>query len=608
MTQMCFEEKDCMMDKKRSINCTLLIAAIISLAAVSTEGAGTGRIVFDDLVEIVAQHQYEAVRPQSRSAIALHFKVKDTWHFYADEETAPGEMNLKVKAQADGLVFDEPVFGESHSYFDKSSGRQLQTFSGEFTVYVPFVVEPGASGEVDIAVSFDGAVCSESLCQRPPFDKLLTRLEVLADAAMDAPAFELPQRAEPKIAAEARPIATVVALALALLAGLLLNLMPCVWPVIPIIVMRLVEQAKESRARSIGLGLAFCGGIMLFFVALALANIVLQVGFDTVFQWGDHFRNPAVLIAMVLLLVVLAMFMFGIFTIGIPSSVAGKASGAKGIAGSIGMGLLAAILATPCSFAILTVAFAWAQTQPLPLGTVAILLMGAGMACPYVILTSMPRLLEWIPKPGRWMEMIKQALGFILLVIAIKMLAALPQARAVAVLYCAIGFAVAVWMWGTWVSFSTPTRRKRIVRTVAVAIAVLSALWLLPEKKELIDWQEYDAQDVARARLEGQPVLLEFMAEWCLSCKTVEKMVYSRKDVAELIERKGVLAVRADTTLRDYPATIDLWEVYREPAVPVSILLLPDNPDPVHLRGVLIREDLTKELLKLANKKDDELE
>ena len=605
------------MEKKHLIDRALLIAVIVVLAAgstvlarpaASTEGAPTGRIAFDDLVEIVAQHQYEAVRPESRSAIALHFKVKDTWHFYADAKTAPGQMNLTVEAQADGLVFDEPVFPESHSYFDKSSRQQLETFSGEFTVYVPFEVDAGASGEVDIAVAFDGAVCSDIQCQRPPFDKLSTRLVVSADAAMDAPAFELPQKVEPKIAAKARPIATVVALALALLAGLVLNLMPCVWPVIPIIVMRLVEQAKQSRARSVALGLAFCGGIMLFFVALAMANIILQVWFDTVFQWGDHFRNPAVLIAMVLLLVVLAMFMFGTFTIGIPSSVAGKASGAKGIAGSIGMGFLAAILATPCSFAILTVAFAWAQTQPLPLGTVAILLMGAGMACPYVILTSMPRLLAWIPKPGRWMEMIKQALGFTLLVIAIKMLAGLPDVRAIAVLYCAIGFAVAVWMWGTWVSFSTPTRRKRIVRTVAVLIAVLSALWLLPEKKELIDWQEYDAESIAQARLEGQPVLLEFMAEWCLSCKTVEKIVYSRKDIAELIEQKGVLAVRADTTLRDYPATIDLRDVYREPAVPVTILLLPDNPDPVRLRGVLIRKDLTKELIKLANKKDDKLE
>ena len=595
-----------MMDKKHSIGRTLLIAAIVSLAATSSEGAG--RIAFDDLVEIVAQHQHESLRPESRSAIALHFKVKDTWHFYADAKTAPGGMNLKVNAQADGLVFDEPVFGESHSYFDKSSGKQLAAFSGEFTVYVPFAVAPSASGQVDIAVSFDGAICSESLCQRPPFDKLLTRITVASDAAMDVPAFEIFQRAEPKIAAAARPIATVVALALALLAGLILNLMPCVWPVIPIIVMRLVEQAKQSRAQSVALGLAFCGGIMLFFVALALANIILQVGFGTVFQWGDHFRNPAILIAMVLLLVVLAMFMFGTFTIGIPSSVAGKSSGANGIAGSIGMGFLAAILATPCSFAVLTAAFAWAQTQPLLLGTVAILLIGAGMACPYVILTSMPRLLAWIPKPGKWMEMIKQALGFILLIIAVKMLAALPQARAVAVLYCAVVFAVAVWMWGTWVSFSTPARRKRIVRAVAVVIAVLSALLLLGEKKELIDWQQYDAQRVAQARLAGQPVLLEFMAEWCLSCKTVEKTVYSRNDIADLIEQKGVLAVRADTTLRDYPATIDLRDVYREPGVPVTILLLPDNPEPVRLPGVLIRKDLTKELTKLANKKEGKSE
>ncbi len=176
-----------MVDKKLSFNRALLIAVLVALAAgstvlakpaASTEGAPTGRIAFNDLVEIVAQHQYEAVRPESRSAIALHFKVKDTWHFYADATTAPGGMNLKIKAQADGLVFDEPVFGESHSYFDKSSRQHLQTFSGEFTVYMPFAVAPDASGEVDIAVSFDGAVCSESLCQRPPPRRFCSRVQV----------------------------------------------------------------------------------------------------------------------------------------------------------------------------------------------------------------------------------------------------------------------------------------------------------------------------------------------------------------------------------------------------------------------------------------------
>ena len=101
---------------------------------------------------------------------------------------------------------------------------------------------------------------------------------------------------------------------------------------------------------------------------------------------------------------------------------------------------------------------------------------------------------------------------------------------------------------------------------------------------------------------EGRPVLIEFMADWCLSCKTVEKTVYSRKDIADLIEQKGLLAVRADTTLRDYPATIGLKDVYNEPAVPVTVLLLPGHEEPVKLRGILIRDSLTELLNELPDK------
>lgn len=563
-------------------------------------------IAYRDLVEISAKQQYASVRPDTDSAIALHFKLKDTWHFYADEETAPGRMNLKINPEAEGVEFGDVIFPPSKSYFDKSSNLQLKAFSDEFTVYLLFSVAASAAGNVEVRISFDGAVCSQMQCQLPSFKKLITNVNVSADAAMEDAAFQLPVITPQPSAVEADGVGDAVtvylALPLAIFAGLILNIMPCVWPVIPIIVMRLLEQAKHSRARSVALGLAFSGGIILFFVAMAVVNIALRVGFDTVFQWGDHFRNPAFLIAMVLLMVVLAMFMFGVFSIGIPASVAGRAGSGKGFAGSVVMGFLAAVLATPCSFAILTVAFAWAQTQQLFLSTVAILLIGVGMALPYLVLTSIPKLLERIPKPGRWMDFFKQALGFVLLVIAVKLLSALPDEQKIATLYCCAVFAFSVWMWGTWVTYSTAKLRKWITRTAAVVISVIAGFTLLPQQTELIDWRDYDAAVINEAVVEKKPVLIEFMADWCLSCKTVEKTVYNRKDIADLIEQKGVLAVRADTTLRDYPATIDLKDIYREPAVPVTILLLPGQKDPAKLRGIMIRNSLVEHLDKLPDK------
>ena len=387
------------------------------------------------------------------------------------------------------------------------------------------------------------------------------------------------------------------ALGLAFLAGLSLNIMPCVWPVLPLIVMRIVEQAKQDKGKSIAMGLAFCLGILLFFASLAGANIVLQVFYGTVLQWGDQFRSPAFVAGMALLLVVLAQFCFGVFTIGVPSSIASKSGSGKGYSGAVGMGFLAAILSTPCSFAILAAAFAWAQAQPLLPATVAIMVIGVGMAVPYAILTSMPGLLSRLPKAGRWMELFKQAIGFVLLVIAVKLIGALPQARRMGVLYFAVVLGFCVWMWGSWVSYDTKLSRKWLIRIIAMALAV-AAGWsfLRAPAGGLIDWQSYDANLIESARAEGKPVLIKFTADWCLSCQAVEKIVYSRKDVAKLIKEKGVLAIKADTTTEDLPATFALKNVYNEPGVPVSMLFMPGEKEPVRWRGISFADELKKAL------------
>jgi thiol:disulfide interchange protein len=379
--------------------------------------------------------------------------------------------------------------------------------------------------------------------------------------------------------------------------------MPCVWPMLPLIVMRLVEQAKRSKGKSIAMGLLFCLGILLFFATLAGANIILQLFYGTVLQWGDQFRSPVFVTAMALLLVVLALFMFDVFTVAIPSSVAAKSGSGKGYLGTVGMGFVAAVLSTPCSFALLAAAFAWAQAQPLLLAAVAIMVIGIGMAAPYAILTSMPGLLSRLPKAGRWMELFKQAIGFVLLGIAVKLIGALPQMSRMGVLYFAVVLGFCVWMWGSWVSYNTKLSRKWLIRIVAIVLAVAAGwLFLRAPAKERISWQSYDANLIEKARAERKPVLIKFTAGWCSSCQVVEKIVYSRKDVAKLIKEKGVLAIKADTTTKDLPATLALKNVYNEPGVPVSMLFVPGEKEPVRWRGMSFANELKTLLEKLPSK------
>ena len=284
--------------------------------------------------------------------------------------------------------------------------------------------------------------------------------------------------------------------------------------------------------------------------------------------------------------------MFGLFTFSVPSSISSKTGEGKGYAGAVGMGFLAAILSTPCSFAILAAAFAWAQSQPLGLATLGIMMIGVGMAAPYAILVSMPGLLKRTPKPGRWMELFKQGIGFILLIIAVKLIVAVPEPLRKGVLYFSVALGFCIWMWGGWVDYNTKLIHKWLVRVIAVVLAVAAGFYFLKPAEKLIDWQKYDANVIEKELSQNRPVLIKFTADWCLSCQVVEKKVYGRADIAALIEEKAVLAIKADTTTRKMLATIALKEVYHEPGVPVSILYLPGKDEPIRWREFFFGDEL----------------
>ncbi len=594
------------------ILCTLCILAANVYSSDETASAPDSTVSSDvisiDIVTISVEQQHDFVNPHSKSALAVRFQLKENWHFYASAETAPGGMNLKLSPSSDKdlINFSEPIFPHSQLYFDKALGIKLNVFSDNFTVYLPFRAADIKTASTEdilegVQIAVEGAVCSDIQCRVPDFDDLSTEIRISFGSAIGEDKFTLPdlkeppRKGSPSATNQWASYSTWFALGLAFLAGLILNIMPCVWPVLPLIVMRIVVQTKQSKGISIVMGLAFCLGILLFFASLAGANIILRIFYGTVLQWGDQFRNPAFIAGMALLLIVLALFMFGLFTISVPSSIAGKSGSGKGYSGAIGMGFLAAILSTPCSFGILAAAFAWAQAQPLLPATVAIMIIGVGMAMPYAVLTSMPGLLKRLPKAGRWMELFKQAIGFVLLVIAVKLITALPETRRMGMLYFALILAFCIWMWSVWVSYNTKLIHKWLIRILAVVLAVAGGWVFLPAPAdELIDWQHYDEASIQTALTQQRPVLIEFMADWCLSCKTVEKIVYSRKDIAELIEQKGVLAIKADTTEKDFPATLALKNTYNEPGVPVSMLFVPGEKEPVKWRGILFADELKK--------------
>jgi len=546
----------------------------------------------------------EPARMGGQLGISIVFTGTHDLHYYASPKTAPAPgLELKVEAESDAFDFGKAVFPRWQVITDPT-GAKVEVYAGNFTVFIAITVakSPAQTGAAGAEVKIAGITCTSMLCL-PPFEKTLQATidwsrrdswkQIDLQAATDT--------GTPADVAAAPAYSTWFALALAFAAGLALNVMPCVWPILPIVIMRIVDRARAGRRQSMMMGLAFCAGILLFFACVAGANIILHSFYDRTLSWGDHLRNPVIVTALALLMVVMALFMFGVFTVTVPSSIAGKSGSGKGYAGSVGMGFLAAILSTPCSFGILTVAFVWAQGQSLPLGTLAIMVIGLGMALPYAILTSMPGWLNRLPQGGRWTDLFKQALGFLLLLIAVKLVKAVPEANKVSLLYFAVVLSFCVWMWGTWVTFGTKLSPKILVRGMAVVLAV-SAFWFF-FRPEIVDWKSYDRVVIETARSESTPVLVKFTAGWCTNCEVVDKFVYQRKDVARLIDRKGVVAVKGDTTEANQPATLDLKNVYNEPGVPVTILFLPGRAEPVRLHNLFFGDELIEWLEKLPDKK-----
>jgi len=543
----------------------------------------------------------EPARIGEKAGIAVIFEGTDDLHYYAKAETAPAAgLDLKVEAKSDNFDFGQTLFPKWHLFTDPLNNK-IEVYEGHFTIFIPItaVKTPTKTAVIDksdIEVKIAGIACTSKICL-PPFEKTLqTKIDWSGRSSWKNISSTETDIDKPKTIKETG-YSIPFALALAFLAGLSLNIMPCVWPVLPLIVMRIVEQAKAGKKQSKAMGFAFCLGILLFFASLAVANIILQIFYGTVLQWGDQYRNPIFVAGMVILLVVLALLMFGVFNISVPSSIAGKSGTGKGYSGAIGTGFLAAILSTPCGFGILAFAFGWAQAQHWLLATVVIMVIGVGMAVPYAILTSIPGLLKHLPKPGQWMELFKQGIGFVLLIIAVKLIGALPQIYRTNVLYFAVVLGFCIWMWGRWISFNTKPARKWIIRITAVIIVFAAGWVFLPTPSgEQILWQDYDATVIDSALAEGRPVLIKFTADWCLSCQAVDKIVYHRKDIAKLIEEKAVLAIKADTTAKDYPATLALKNTYNEPGVPVTILSIPGAEEPVKFHEIFFAGKL-KELL-----------
>ena len=380
------------------------------------------------------------------------------------------------------------------------------------------------------------------------------------------------------------------ALLFALIGGLILNLMPCVLPVLSIKVLGFIHQAGDDPAKARQHGLVFTAGVLISFLALAAVLIALRAGGEQL-GWGFQLQSPAFLVILSVIIFVFGLSLFGVFEIGTSLvGLGGRADSGSGLGGSFMSGVLATVVATPCTAPFMGVALGYALTQSAAQSLAIFGFLGLGMALPYLTLSSVPALLKYVPKPGAWMESFKQFMGFLMMATVVWLLWVLnlqtdPNLVAL-VMVLLVMVSLGSWILGRWGGISAGSRTRIAARSVATVIVIASLAAVLsqvpaPAKAERaamtpansagLEWQPFSRQLVQDLRATGNPVFVDFTAAWCLSCQVNKRVALNDSRVVERFETLGVAAVQADWTSRDPEITRALAEFGRN-SVPLYVL------------------------------------
>ncbi len=392
--------------------------------------------------------------------------------------------------------------------------------------------------------------------------------------------------------AAAAPDNLAATLLLAFLGGLILNLMPCVFPVLGIKILGFVNQAGHRRSAVVMHGVVFTIGVLLSFWVLAGALAVLRAG-GAELGWGFQLQSAPFVYAIAVLMLVFALNMSGVFEFGLrATAVGGKLQSKDGYGGSFFTGVLATVVATPCSAPFLAPALGTALAVSTVESFTIFTAIAIGLSAPYLLLSIFPRAVKLLPRPGAWMETFKQFMAFPLYgtvgALVWVLAAQLSEDGFLMALLSLVLIAMAVWMYGRWTAPGASARRVRfgIAGLVVVGALGLATGWPRAAAPTAVTWEPWSTEAVAKLRAEGRIIYVDFTARWCATCQTNKKLVFGSAEVLKTFADKKVATLRADWTNRDPKITAEL-AAYNRSAVPFNVVWRPGKDAPVILPEIL---------------------
>lgn len=403
----------------------------------------------------------------------------------------------------------------------------------------------------------------------------------------------------------------------AFLGGLILNIMPCVLPVIALKILGFVGQAREHPHRVRKLGLIYAAGVLVSFLVLA----ALVIGVKTAGHqagWGMQFRSPVFIVILAALVTLVALNLFGVFEVtmsGAAMNTMDRLAGRHGNTGAFFNGVLATTLATPCSAPFLAPALGFAFIQSAPVIVIFFLCIGAGLAMPYVVLSCQPAWLKLLPKPGPWMEKFKVAMGFPMLATTVwlyDVASAFYGDRTWWLGIFLVLLALGAWIYGTFIQRGT--RGKPFAWAAMVFLLATGYLYALEmnlrwrtvledlgsislqESADGIAWQKWSPAAVAAAHAEGRPVLVDFTARWCTTCRVNKSTALEIPSVREKLKAINAVALLGDYTKFPDDITEELARFGRA-AVPLVLVYPADASQPPQILPALLTPGIVLEAL-----------
>ena len=482
-----------------------------------------------------------AVVPGKPIRLAAHLKLHPGWHVYSKD---PGDSGIPTKIEwklPAGFTAGELVWPE-HLVIKEPGNIVVNAYHDKLVLGAPIQVPADIKEkEITFRAKVSWLVCEE-ICI--PGDAEIELTLPVAQSAEPANTDLFP-KTETRTGSSGGATSLWQNLLLGFLGGLILNVMPCVLPVIALKILGFVHQAGQSRGRSLRLGLAFTGGVFAFFLGLAALIAGLRAA-GTELNWAFQFQNPWFVGGMAAVLLAFALSLLGLFEVALPAGMNNAVSrmgNSEGYGGTFLHGMFATLLATPCTAPFLGPALGYALGQSAGIIFVMFAAVAAGMSFPYLVLSAKPEWLRFIPKPGPWMIRFKQFMGVLLLVSAI---------------------------WLGWV------------------------LWKQVGPQPVRE--PFQAQ-LDRALATGKTVFVDFTADWCVNCKVNEKLVLNTRTVQDALRENDVIFLVADWTRGDADITA-LLRKFERAGVPLYVIYPHNGGDPVVLPELLttnlVREALNK--------------